>query len=88
MNSTLKWSLVFTGGLVVGALAAVAVSKGKLNLKPLARGIVSGGLELKERTAAVMESAREHFEDIIAEAEEERANKGKKQNLQNQADKA
>jgi hypothetical protein len=86
MNSALKLGLVFTGGLVVGALTAVAVSKGKLNLKPLARGIVSGGIDLKERAAAVVESAREHFEDIVAEAEEERANK--KQNLQNPADKA
>ncbi|GHV51809.1 hypothetical protein FACS1894168_4030 [Deltaproteobacteria bacterium] len=84
MNNWLKWSLVFLGGMAVGALTAEAVRKGKLNLKPLARGIVTGGMELKEQAACVMESAKEHFEDIVAEAEAERASKGKRENPANE----
>jgi hypothetical protein len=79
MNVWIKWGLVFAGGMAVGALAAVAVSKGKINLKPLARDIVAGGIELKEQAAAIVESAKEHFEDIVAEAEEARTSKAHKQ---------
>lgn len=72
MNGWIKWGLVFTGGVALGALGAVAVSKGKINLRPLARDIVAGGMELKEKMASVMEVAKEHFEDIVAEAADAR----------------
>ncbi len=68
MNNWMKWALLFTGGVAVGALGAVALSKGKINLRPLARDIVAGGIDLKEKAAEVMEVAKEHFEDIVAEA--------------------
>lgn len=68
MNNWMKWGLLFTGGVALGALGAVALSKGKINLRPLARDIVSGGIDLKEKAASMMETAKEHFEDIVAEA--------------------
>jgi hypothetical protein len=77
MNNWMKWGLVFGGGLVLGALGAVALGRGKINLRPLARDIVAGGIDLKEKTAAMMESAKEHFEDIVAEAVEARESKQK-----------
>ena len=36
MNETTKYGLFFLGGIVLGALGAVAVTRGKLDVKPLA----------------------------------------------------
>jgi hypothetical protein len=46
-------------------------------MRVLARDIVAGGIDLKEKTAAMMETAKEHFEDIVAEAVEARENEKK-----------
>lgn len=44
MNNTTKYGLFFLGGVVVGALGAVAITRGKLNVKPLAADLLSTGL--------------------------------------------
>ena len=36
MNENLKYGLFFLGGVALGAVGAVAVSRGKLDLKPFA----------------------------------------------------
>ena len=47
MNNTTKYGLFFLGGVVVGALGAVAITRGKLNVKPLAADLLSTGLDLR-----------------------------------------
>ena len=56
MNNTTKYGLFFLGGVVVGALGAVAITRGKLNVKPLAADLLSTGL-------------KEDLADVMAEAE-------------------
>jgi len=68
MNESLKNGLFLAAGVAIGALGAVALGKGKFSVRPAMTDLVSHGLDLKEKTAAVMERAKENIEDIMAEA--------------------
>ena len=68
MNESLKNGLFLAAGVAIGALGAVALGKGKFSIRPAMTDLVSHGLDLKEKTAAVLERAKENIEDIMAEA--------------------
>ena len=69
MNNTTKYGLCFLGGVVVGALGAVAITRGKLNVKPLAADLLSTGLDLRDKVMAGVEGVKEDLADVMAEAE-------------------
>lgn len=69
MNNTTKYGLFFLGGVVVGALGAVAITRGKLNVKPLAADLLSTGLDLRDKVMAGIEGVKEDLADVMAEAE-------------------
>ena len=69
MNENVKYGLFFLGGVALGAIGAVAVSRGKLDLKPFATELVSRGLDAKDALMAKAETVRENVEDLVAEAE-------------------
>ena len=48
MNNGLKYGLFFLGGLALGVVGTVAVTRGKLDLKPLATDLVSRGMDMKD----------------------------------------
>lgn len=68
MNEGMKYGLFFLGGVALGALGAVAVSKGKLDLKPLAADLLSRGMDVKDAMLSKVEAAKENMEDLVAEA--------------------
>lgn len=68
MNEGWKYALWFVGGLAVGALGAVAVSRGKLDFRPLAADLVSRGMDVKDALLNKMEALKEDVEDLAAEA--------------------
>ncbi len=68
MNENLKYGLFFLGGVALGALGAVAVSKGKLDIKPLATDLLSRGMDVKDAMMAKVETAKENMDDMVAEA--------------------
>ncbi len=68
MNETFKYALFFLGGVAVGAIGAVAVSRGKLDVKPLAADLLSRGMDVKEALARKVAAVREDMEDLAAEA--------------------
>ena len=68
MNTNLKYGLFFLGGIALGAIGAVAVSRGKLDVKPVATNLISRGLEVKDSVLAKAAAVREDVEDMIAEA--------------------
>ena len=68
MSEGWKWALWFVGGLAVGALGAVAVSRGKLDFRPLAADLVSRGMDVKDALLNKMEALKEDVEDLAAEA--------------------
>lgn len=69
MNNTTKYGLFFLGGVVVGALGAVSITRGKLNVKPLAADLLSTGLDLRDKVMAGVEGVKEDLADVMAEAE-------------------
>ena len=69
MNENFKYGLFFLGGVALGAIGAVAVSRGKLDLKPFATELESRGLDAKDALMAKAEPMRENMEDLVAEAE-------------------
>ena len=68
MNSGIKFGLFFLGGRALGALGAVALSKGKLNLKPVAADLISRGMDVKDALMSKVEAVKEDMEDLAAEA--------------------
>ena len=68
MNSGIKFGLFFLGGIALGALGAVALSKGKLNLKPVAADLISRGMDVKDALRSKVEAVKEDMEDLAAEA--------------------
>ena len=68
MNSGIKFGLIFLGGIALGALGAVALSRGKLNLKPVAADLISRGMDAKDALMSKVEAVKEDMEDLAAEA--------------------
>lgn len=68
MNEPVKYGLFFLGGMVLGSLGAVALGRGKLDFRPLAAGLLSRGLDLKDVVAEKAELIKENAEDLAAEA--------------------
>ena len=74
-----KYGLAIGAGVAIGAMGAVLLSRGKIDLKKTFASVLSHGMDLKEQAASMMETAKENMEDIAAEARQERAKrKGKK----------
>ena len=69
MNQNVKYGLFFLGGVALGALGAVAVTRGKLDVKPLATSLLSSGMDLREKALAAVESVKEDIADVVAEAQ-------------------
>lgn len=69
MNENLKFGLYFLGGLAVGALGAVAVSRGSVNIKPVAADLLSRGMDMKDAVMGKVETVKEGMEDLMAEAQ-------------------
>ena len=69
MNETTKYGLIFAGGVIVGALGAVALTRGKLDVKPLATNLLSAGMGLRDKVLAGVDGVREDIADVMAEAE-------------------
>lgn len=68
MNTGFKFGLFLLGGIALGALGAVAVSRGKLDFKPLAADLLSRGIDVKDALMSKVEAVKEDMEDLAAEA--------------------
>ncbi len=68
MNENLKYGLFFLGGVALGAVGAVAVSRGRLDLKPVATELISRGMDMKDAVLARVDGVKEDVEDMVAEA--------------------
>lgn len=70
MNENFKYGLYFLGGLAVGALGAVAVSRGSVSMKPLATDLLSRSMDVKDCVLSKVETVKEGLEDLVAEAQQ------------------
>lgn len=73
MNNGLKLGLFFLGGVALGAIGAVAVSRGKLDLRPMASELLSRGMDVKDTIMGKVEALKEDLQDIAATAQERQA---------------
>lgn len=70
MNNYTKYGLIFLGGVALGALGAMAISRGRVRgVKPLATDLVAGGIALRDKLMSVAEGVKEDIEDVVAEAQ-------------------
>lgn len=69
MNQTTKYGLFFLGGVALGALGAVAITRGKLDVKPLASDLLAAGIDIKDKALSAVESCKEDIADAVAEAQ-------------------
>ncbi|MCR5813412.1 MAG: DUF6110 family protein [Desulfovibrio sp.] len=68
MNDGLKYGLFLLAGVALGALGAVAVSKGKLDLRPVTADLLSRGMDVKDAILGKFEAVKEDLEDMAAAA--------------------
>ena len=60
---------VRVGGIAVGALGMALVSRGKLNIKPLATDLLASGIDLRDKALAAVDGVKEDLADVVAEAQ-------------------
>lgn len=78
MTTGLRCALCVAGGIVIGALGAMALQRGSVNLKPVAAGLLSRGMDVKDAIAGAVERVKEDAQDLVAEARADQAQrKGK-----------
>ena len=69
MNSTYwKYGLVLGAGIALGAAGALLLSRNPALIKKTLAAALSRGIDLKDKTATLLETARENAEDLAAEA--------------------
>ena len=65
MNETTKYGLFFVGGVIVGALGAVARTRGQLAVKPLAPHLRRSGLDLRAKRLAGGAGGQAAVADVV-----------------------
>lgn len=69
-NNLVKYGLLIGGGIAIGAIGALVLTRNSEELKKAAATILSHGMDFKEKAAAYMETAKENMEDLAAEAKD------------------
>jgi len=67
-NDWWKYGLGLVIGLAVGATGAVLISRNPGAAKKACATLLSHAMEVREKAATVMETAKENMEDMAAEA--------------------
>ena len=66
-----KYGLGMGVGIAVGAVGAVLISRNPGAAKKACATLLSHAMEVKEKAATVMETAKENIDDLTAEARQE-----------------
>ncbi|MDR2124738.1 MAG: DUF6110 family protein [Desulfovibrio sp.] len=66
-----KYGLAAGAGVLVGALGAVLLSRNDVAVKKTVASLLSRGLDIKDKAAEIMETAKENIDDLAAEARQE-----------------
>ena len=70
MNENYRHGLYLVGGIALGVVAATLLGQEKSKLRPAMAELLSRGLDVKDKALVMAETAKEQFEDIMAEAED------------------
>ena len=63
-----KCGLALGAGIAIGALGATLLSRGSIDLKKAMATVLSHGMDIKDKAASMMETAKENLDDLTAEA--------------------
>jgi hypothetical protein len=66
-----KYGLALGAGVALGAVGAVLLSRGSIDLKKTCATLLSHGMDLKDKAATLVDTAKENIEDLAAEARHE-----------------
>lgn len=67
-----RYGLTLGAGIAIGAAAAVLLSRGNVDVKKSFATLLSHGMDLKDKAAGMVETAKENMEDLAAEARHEK----------------
>ncbi|MDR1947363.1 MAG: hypothetical protein LBQ51_09405 [Desulfovibrio sp.] len=72
-----KYGLALGAGVALGAIGAVLLSRNGVAVKKSFASLLSHGLDVKEKAAEIMETAKENIDDLAAEAKHAREQRRK-----------
>lgn len=67
-----KYGLAVGAGVAIGAVGAILLSRGTIDVKKTCATLLSHGMDLKDKAATLVETAKENMDDLAAEARHER----------------
>ena len=70
-NNLWKYGLAVGAGVALGVAGAVLFSRHNVRLKQTVAGLLSHGMDWKDKAAEFVETAKENIDDIAAEAKHE-----------------
>lgn len=77
MNESSQKLLFFLGGVALGSLAAMAVSKNSDKLRPMVAEVAAGAMNVRDKAVGALARTKEDVSDFIAEVEYARSSKKK-----------
>jgi hypothetical protein len=66
-----KYGLAVGAGVLVGAIGAMLLSRNDVAVKKTVAALLSRGLDVKDKAAELVETAKENIDDLAAEAKHE-----------------
>ncbi|WP_310601402.1 hypothetical protein [Desulfobulbus sp.] len=79
MNESTQNLLIFLGGVALGSLTVLALSKNKEGLRPALAGLTANALDLRDKAAGAIQRTKEDLGDFMAEVEHARTEKADSQ---------
>lgn len=68
MGNFWKYGFALGAGIALGAVGAMLLSKNSNEVKKAFSTLLSHGMDLKDKAASAMDTAKENMEDMAAEA--------------------
>ena len=75
MNESSQKALLFLGGLALGSLATMALSRNSDKVRPVLAEVAAGAMNLRDRAVGKLQRTKEDMSDFMAEVEYARSAK-------------
>ena len=79
MNESTQKLLLFLGGLALGSLGVVALSKKDASLRPAMTNLAAGAMDLRDKAMGTIQRTKEDVSDFLAEVEHARTVKAEQE---------
>lgn len=79
MSDTSQNLLFLVGGIAIGSLAVLALSKDKTSTRPALAGLAADALDFRDKAVTTFQRSKEDMADFMAEVEHARATRSTEQ---------